>query len=197
MHSLPNGRDPVDVGARARPRFKAGEVRLDVHRQGGTQITETRMHLAADRAAMRALRLFGREQAGVRPDFMEVFGNGQRVPDLQPRYGSGRGRGKTAIATAIRRASEGSSVETLLLVEVQAGHFAQQPAAQRPGAVVFAGDAESSNCHAVPPRQIAPAIRALREARHLNWGQSAKSKRPQSPTVQDVHIPVAVQQKIH
>jgi hypothetical protein len=87
-----------------------------------------------------------------------------------------------AIAAATQRALK-DRPRDLLLFEFQTGHFAQQPAAQRPGAVVFAGDAETSiqKNYARPGTSIGDG--------RLSWSLS--------PTVHDVHIPIAVQQKIH
>jgi hypothetical protein len=52
------------------------------HRQRRAQIGEAGMHLAADRAAMRARDLFLRQQAGFRQGLVEIFGDRQCVPDL-------------------------------------------------------------------------------------------------------------------
>ena len=57
----PDRRDAVDVAARAGPRFETGEMGFDIHRQCRTQIAEARMHLAADRTAMSAPGLVGRQ----------------------------------------------------------------------------------------------------------------------------------------
>ncbi len=78
----PDEVDAVDVGLRAGPDLEAGMVRLQVHRQRRAQIGKAGMHLAGDRAAMRARGQRLRQQAGVGQDLVEIFGDRQRVPDL-------------------------------------------------------------------------------------------------------------------
>ena len=55
---IPDGRDALDVGLRARPHFKFREVRFQIHRQRGAQRAEARVHFAADGAAARAVLAF-------------------------------------------------------------------------------------------------------------------------------------------
>src|SRR5689334_10743126 len=62
----PNRRNAVDVGLCSGPYFEAETASLEVHRQCRSQITEPRMHLAADRAAASASETVLRKQAGAR-----------------------------------------------------------------------------------------------------------------------------------
>src|SRR4029077_12232426 len=114
----------------------------------GAEVAEAGMHLAGDRAAMRAGGAVRRHELGVRLQFIETFRDRQRVPYLDAVMGEaghekrrgqqkelGPGRGIVAVG--------------LLFVEFETGHFAQQPTAQGPGAVVLAGDRERS--HEFPP----------------------------------------------
>src|SRR5690242_20081599 len=50
---------------------------LEVHRQGGAQIAEPRVHFAANRAATGADGAVPRQQSGSRLDFIEIFRNCQ------------------------------------------------------------------------------------------------------------------------
>ena len=77
-----------------------GNVALEVHRQRRAQAGEARVHLAADRAAMRARHAVGRQQAGVGLDLVQVLGDRQRVPDLDAVVRRGTARGSTATAAA-------------------------------------------------------------------------------------------------
>ena len=139
----PDRSDAVDVGLRAGPDLEAGMMRLQVHRQRRAQVGEAGMHLAADRAAMRARGERLRQQAGLGQDLVQIFGDRQRVPDLDAVMGEAghqEGRRQQQQFGAGRGVVAGDS----LLLEFEAGHLAQQPAAQRPGAVVLAGDGEGS-----------------------------------------------------
>jgi hypothetical protein len=77
---------------------------------------------------------------------MQVFGDCQRVPDLQavmgkPWHQEGRRQQE-------KFCPRGRVVRTdMLLFKVDAGHFAEQPSAQRPRAVIFAGDGEDGFGH--------------------------------------------------
>ena len=92
--------DAFDVGLRARPDLVARESALQVHRQRRAQVGKAGVHLAADRAAMRARRAVGRQQAGLRADLVQVLGDGQRVPDLDAVVRQAGHAGSTAPAAA-------------------------------------------------------------------------------------------------
>ena len=79
--------------------------------------------------------------AGLGVALVEVFGDGQRVPDLHAalRQAGHQDRGREQQDL---RARAGVVARNLLLVEVQPGEAAQQPAAQRPGRVVLAAEGE-------------------------------------------------------
>ncbi len=126
---------------RAGPDLEAGKVRLEVHRQRGAQIGEAGMHFAADRAAMRALRPVGRQQPGLRHDLVQIFGDRQRVPHLDAVMGQA-GHQERRRQQQQFGAGRGVVGADMLLLEVQPGQLAQQPAAQRPGGIVLAGDGE-------------------------------------------------------
>jgi hypothetical protein len=114
---------------------------LEVHRQGRTQVGEARMHLAADRPAVGAGNLVGRQQARFRLQFVQIFADRQGVPDLdramlQAGHEEGR-RQQQKLCPRGRIVERGD-----LFVELQPGHFAQQPAAQGPRGIVLATDGE-------------------------------------------------------
>src|SRR5207247_1111846 len=74
----------LDIGPRAREDWKACMPDLEVHRQRRAQIRKTRMDLARYRTAMRARDAIGREHAGFGMEFVERFGDRQRVPYAHP-----------------------------------------------------------------------------------------------------------------
>src|SRR5262249_20820840 len=78
----PDRRDSVDVGLGSGEDFVTLVARLEVHRQRRAQIAETGMHFARDRAAAGAGRALLRNEAGIGADLVEIFGDGERVPDL-------------------------------------------------------------------------------------------------------------------
>ncbi len=139
----PDRHDAVDVGLRAGPDLEAGMMRLQVHRQRRAQVGKAGMHLAADRAAMRARGFsFGSRPASGRVS-LRYSRDRQRVPDLDAVMGEAGHQegGRQQQQFGARR---GVVAGDHLLLEVEAGELAQQPAAQRPGAVVLAGDREGS-----------------------------------------------------
>jgi hypothetical protein len=78
---------------------------------------------------MRPRRPIGRQQAGIRGDLGEIFSNRQRVPDryavmAQPRH-QHRGRQQQQLL-ARAEIVDGDA----LLLEIEPGHVAEQPAAQ-------------------------------------------------------------------
>ena len=123
------------------------------------------MHLAADRAAMRARGAVLRQQAGLGHGLVEIFRDRQRVPDLDAVMGQARhqerGRQQQQFG-----AGRGIVAGDRLLLEIEPGHLAQQPAAQRPGAVVLAGDGEGQPWPwgAIIPVRHGPASGSLDES---------------------------------
>ena len=100
------------------------------------------MHLAADRAAVRARLDVRRQQAGLGLDLVQVLADRQRVPDLDAAVLQ-RGhqhRGRQQQHLGLHRRVVGRDH---LLGEIQPREPAHQPAAQRPGAVVLAADREN------------------------------------------------------
>jgi hypothetical protein len=121
-------------------------VNLEVHRQRGSQVAASRVHLAADCAATRAGGAIGREESSLRPDLIEVFPDGQGVPDLdavmqQP--GDQDRRREEEQFRPIGGIVDGDG----LLLEVEAGHSGHQPTPQGPGRVVPAADGEGGLRH--------------------------------------------------
>jgi hypothetical protein len=107
------------------------------------------MHFTANRATPGARGTVCRHKLGVWPQFVEIFGDGERVPDLDPvmaEAGDKKGRRKEKEFGAGR----GIVARYLLLLELETGHFAEKPAAQRPGPVILAGYGERG--HAAVPR---------------------------------------------
>jgi hypothetical protein len=104
------------------------------------------MHLAADRAAMRPRLHVGRQQARLGLDFVQVFADRQRVPDLdaavQQRRHPHRGRQQQDFGLHGRVVGRDH-----LFGELQPGELRHQPAAQGPGAVVLAADGEDGLGH--------------------------------------------------
>ena len=81
------------------------------------------MHFAADRAAMGALRLIGRQQSGFRADLVQIFGDRQRVPHFEPVMGQAghqEGRREQQQFGARRRIVG----RDMLLLEIELRHFA-------------------------------------------------------------------------
>src|SRR5205807_2069331 len=78
----PDRRHPIDVGLCTRSYLEARIVGFEVHRQRRAQVAEARMHLAGDRAAAGARRSARRHQLGLGAELIEVFGDRQRIPDL-------------------------------------------------------------------------------------------------------------------
>src|SRR5690242_6807058 len=105
------------------------------------------MHFATDRAAMGALRPIGRKQPRTGLDFVEIFSDRQRVPDFQAVVSKARHKERGRQQEQFR-SSRGIVRRNLLLSEIEARHFAEPPAAQRPRAVILACDAEYSFGHA-------------------------------------------------
>src|SRR4029077_3906493 len=103
-------------------------------------------HLAADGAAMGALRLVGRQQPGLGLDLMQILGDRQGIADLEPVVHQARHQERRRQQQQLgpRRRVVGAD---MLLLEIEIRHFAQQPTAQRPRAVVLAGDGESGLRH--------------------------------------------------
>jgi hypothetical protein len=93
----------------------------------------------------------------------------------------------------------------VLLIEFEACHFAKQPAAQRPRAIVFAGNGEDGLGH----RSYLVSLscqrftlnQRLRVKQRTSWAALARGfdgpKLHPPPIVQDVHNFVAAQQKMH
>src|SRR6202008_4873864 len=101
------------------------------------QIAEAGMHLAANRAAVRTCASVGRQQACLRPDLVEVLGDRERVPYLDPlvlEAGHEERWGPQQQLGARRRVVAAHD----LLVELEAGHPAKQPTAKSPGRVILA-----------------------------------------------------------
>jgi hypothetical protein len=89
------------------------------------------MHLAADRPAVGARGTVGRQQAGLGLQLGQILGNPERVPDFdavmyQARHQERGGEQQQLCA------SGGIIDRHHLLLELEAGHPAQQPAAHRP-----------------------------------------------------------------
>jgi hypothetical protein len=81
------------------------------------------MHFTRDRAAAGALDPRGRKEAGLRPQFIEVFGDRQSIPDLDTLMGQAgdqKGRRKQKKLGARR----GVVAAGLFLLERQAGELA-------------------------------------------------------------------------
>ena len=159
----PDRGDALDVGLSAGPDLEARIVRLEVHRQRRAQVAEAGMHFARDRAATRALGALLRQQARRGQQFMEIFGDGERVPDLDAIVGQAgdQERRRQQQQLGPRR---GVVAADHLLLELQAGHFAQQPSAQRPGAVILAGDGECGLGHRAYPTFLPASKRPFRLA---------------------------------
>ncbi len=137
----PDGDDAIDIGLRPGPDLEAGIMRLEVHRQRRAHVAEAGVHLARDRAAARAIGPIVRHKLSIGLDLVEIFGDRERVPDLHAFVGEAghqeRRRQQQQFGTC-----RGVVAARLLLLECEASHLAEQPSAQRPGAVVLAGDGE-------------------------------------------------------
>ena len=156
----PDAHDAVDVGLRAGPDLEAGMMRLEVHRQRRAQIGEAGMHLAADRAAMRARgarrSAAGRRRAAISLRYSAIASVSQTLMPSWVRQGT-RNEGDSSSSSA---RVDGSSLGDRQLVEIEPGQLAQQPAAQRPGAVILAGDGEGQpwpwRCSSRPGAALVP-----------------------------------------
>jgi hypothetical protein len=62
-------------------------VPFKVHGQGRAQVGEAGVHLAADRTAVGALTAVGGKEVGFGFDLVQILGDCQRIPDLQPVVG--------------------------------------------------------------------------------------------------------------
>lgn len=127
----PDFDDAIDVGLGAGPHLVPGKAGLQVHRQRRAQVRESRIHLAADRSAMRAGNAVIRHQSGVRLDLVQVLGDRQRVPDpctvvRQARHPNRRREQQQFLA---RIDVVGRDHHLAELEPDKTGH---QPAAQRP-----------------------------------------------------------------
>ena len=118
---------------------------------------------------MRARGAVRRQQPGVGFELVEIFRDRQRVPDLdavmrQARHQEG-GREQQQFG-----AGGGVVARQDLLVEIEARHLAEQPAAQRPGAVVLAADRECGLGHGAlaPLGAPTPKIRPRDTAARLS-----------------------------
>ncbi len=90
-----------------------------------------------------------RHQLGAGIELVEIFRDGKRVPDLDAIMGEAgdkKGRRKEQEFGAGR----GIVTRYLLLLELEASHFAEEPAAQRPRAIILAGNGEHG--HALNPK---------------------------------------------
>ena len=143
----PDRSDALDVALRARPDLVARECALEVHRQRRAKAGEARMHLAADRAAMRARRRVGGQQPGLRLDLVQVLGDRQRVPHLDALVGQARHQDRRRQQQDFL-ARIGVVGRNHHLLELEAGEPRQQPAAQRPRRVVLAADRKRGLGHA-------------------------------------------------
>jgi hypothetical protein len=173
----PDRYDAVDIGLRSAPHFEARIVGLQIHRQGRAQIAEAGMHLARDGTAAGARGAVLRQESGVGLELGEVLGDRQRVPDhdavVLEAGDEKRWRQQQKLGAARRIVARHHED-----VEVQAGHPAQQEAAQRPRTVVPAVNGKPSPGHAfLPshatqnaaqrkgkrghPRTVSPALPAL------------------------------------
>ena len=114
-----------------------GQARLQVHRQRRAQVGEAGVHLAADRAAVRARRCGRRETGRRRARFVRycaiasVFHT--RAPSCDEARHPDRRREQQQLAARV-----GVVGRDHRLVEVEPGEARQQPAAQRPRRVVLA-----------------------------------------------------------
>ena len=107
------------------------------------------MHFPAHRAAMRPGGEVGRQQLGAGTDFVEIFGNGQRIPYqyvamVEAGYQDG-GRQQQDLCPC-RRVVRRHDV----FLEREPGEPGHEPAAQGPRGVVLAGDAQSRLRHVSP-----------------------------------------------
>ncbi len=124
---------------------------LDVHQQRAAHGAEARMHLATDGPAAGARLGIGRQQAPLGLDLVEVFADGQRVPDLDAAMLAATAPASTTRAAASRPSSPGRPGEITFSLKSSPASSAHQPAAQRPGAVVLAADGENGFGHGVAP----------------------------------------------
>src|SRR5262249_23727846 len=107
------------------------------------------MHFTGDRAAVGARDSVGGNKLGVRLQLVDVFRDGERVPDLDAVMGEAGDKKRR------RQQKEFGPrgwvvARRLSFLELETGHFAKQPPAQRPGAVILAGDGERGH-GLVPP----------------------------------------------
>ena len=133
---------------------KSGKMRLEVHGQRRAQVVEARVHLAGYRAAMGALDALGGQQMGFWFQLGEVLRDRERVPDLGAIVVQA-GHQKRRRQQQELRSRRGIIGGHRLLDELQAGHLAEQPAAQRPGRVVLAADRKYGCCHSARPSLVA------------------------------------------
>ena len=151
-----------------------GKVRLEVHRQRRAQVREAGVHLAADRAAVRAGDAVGGQQAGLRADLVQVLGDRQRVPDLAPSCDEA-GHADRRREQQQLLARVGVVGRDHHLVELEAGEARQQPAAQRPGRIVLAAESVSVAC--AMRRCRAGASRRRLAARGAAWRSGRHRRR--------------------
>ena len=139
-------------------------MRLQVHGQRRAQVVEAGVHLAGYGAAMgaRCMRSAGSRSASGRISarYSAIASVSQTLTPSWRRHGT-RNDGDSSKSSA---RVEGSSEDIDLLLELQAGHLAEQPAAQRPGRVVLAADRKYGCCHSARPSLIAAPRRHRRPA---------------------------------
>src|SRR5450755_4941463 len=70
----PDGRDTLDISLSSHPNLVARKDPLQIHRQRRPEVGESRMHVAADRAAMRPCRAIRWQQAALRLHLVQIFG---------------------------------------------------------------------------------------------------------------------------
>src|SRR5262249_51517843 len=110
-------------------------------------------HFTRDRSTMGARATLCGHELGLGLQFVDIFRNGECVPDLDAVVG------ETGDEKRRRQQQEfgprsGVVAGRLLLLELETGHLAKQPAAQRPRAIILAGDGERG--HALSPFRWMP-----------------------------------------
>src|SRR5260370_40094033 len=106
------------------------------------------MHFAGDRAAAGARDPLGGNEPGIGLQLVDIFGDGERVPDLDAVMGEAGDEKRRRQQKKL--GPRGWVVaRRLLLLELETGHFAEQPPAPRPEPVIPAWDANRG--HDWPP----------------------------------------------